>query len=57
MREQGWIEPLPPTPVIRVEVQLAAVMHACQAKALVRSARLPSTNRKEEILKRPLRSS
>jgi preprotein translocase subunit Sec61beta len=38
MREEGWIGPLTPTAVVRVEVQVALVVHDVPLKALERWA-------------------
>jgi hypothetical protein len=56
MREEGLMEPLVPTAMIRVEVQLAPVVHELPLKALQRWANGPSVSPKQELLKRPLRA-
>lgn len=55
MREDGLMEPLGPTAVIRVEVQLAPVIHEVPLNALERWANGPSVSPREGVLKRPLR--
>jgi hypothetical protein len=55
LREEGLTEPLVPTAVIRVEVQLAPVVHELPLKALQRWANGPRVSPKQELLKRPLR--
>ena len=57
LRQDDWMEPLTPTAVVRVEVQLAPVVHEVSVKALERWANGPSVSPKQELLKRPLRRS
>jgi hypothetical protein len=55
MREERWIEALPPDAVVRVEVQVAPVVHDVPLAALERWANGPSLSPRQELLKRPLR--
>ncbi|HEX6974437.1 MAG TPA: hypothetical protein VF147_08550 [Vicinamibacterales bacterium] len=55
LRDEGWTAPLAPSAVIRVEVQLAPVVHDVPVKSLERWAGGPSVSPKQELLKRPLR--
>jgi len=56
-RGGAWIEALPPSGVLQVEVQRPAVVHQVPLTAVHRWIEGPSVSPKQELLKRPLRRS
>ena len=56
-RHDAWIDALPPSAVLHVEVQMPAVVHHVPVKAVQRWVEGPSVSPKQELLKHPLRRS